>query len=120
MFGGSSRDFGAHLLRGGMDSVAGHHCGAAGEGADAPMELVGVAGHHVDVGDGDADLVSDDLGEAGEMALPLGADAGCEQQSAAILDLDSGALVGTNAGAFDIEYHTNAHPPSCAPELRLL
>ena len=91
MFGGSSQDFGAHLLRGGMDSVAGHHCGAAGEGADAPMELVGVAGHHVDVGDGDADLVSDDLGEAGEMALPLGADAGCEQQSAVILDLDSGA-----------------------------
>jgi hypothetical protein len=54
------------------------------------------------------------------MALPLGADAGCEQQSAAILDLDSGALIGTNAGAFDIEHHTNAHPPSCAPELRLL
>jgi hypothetical protein len=58
------------------------------------MELVGVAGHHVDVGDRDADLVGDDLGEASEMALTLGADAGCEQHAAAALDLDSGALIG--------------------------
>jgi hypothetical protein len=46
MFGGSSQDFGAHLLGGGIDGVAGHHCGVAGEGADAPMELVGVASYH--------------------------------------------------------------------------
>src|SRR6516165_332791 len=105
MFGGGPQDFGADLLRRGMGSIAGYHCGAAGEGAGAPMELVGVAGDHVDVGDRNADLVGDDLGEAGEMALTLGADAGCEQYPTTTLDLDSGALIGANAGALDIKDH---------------
>src|SRR5215469_8553021 len=112
MFGGSSQDFGAHVFRCGMRSVASHYCASASEGADAPMELVGVPGHHVDVRDRDADLVGDDLGEAGKMALTLGADAGCEHHPAATLDLDTGALVGTDAGACDKEHHTAAHPPT--------
>jgi hypothetical protein len=58
MFGGGSQDLGAHLLRRGMGSVAGHDRAAAGERVNAPIEL---AGHHVDVGDRYADLVSDDL-----------------------------------------------------------
>src|SRR6516164_5698479 len=120
MFGSGARDFGARLLRRGMGSIAGYHCGAAGECANSPMELVGVAGHYIDVGNRDADLVSGDLGETGEVALTLGADAGCEQHPAATLDLDSGALIGANAGALDIKDHTDAHPPSCAPQLRLL
>src|SRR5215469_2816598 len=119
MFGGSSQDFGAHVFRCGMRSVASHYCASASEGADAPMELVGVPGHHVDVRDRDADLVGDDLGEAGKMALTLGADAGCEHHPAATLDLDTGALIGTDAGAFDIEHHADAHPPSRGPQLRL-
>src|SRR6516165_10456606 len=102
MFSGGSQYFGAHLLRRGIGSIAGYHCRTAGESANAPMELVGVAGHHIDVGDRDADLVSGDLGKAGEVALTLGADAGCEQHPAATLDLDSDTLIGTNAGALDI------------------
>ena len=39
----------AHRLRRGVHGVAGDHRAAAGEGAGAPVELVGVAGHHVDV-----------------------------------------------------------------------
>src|SRR5262249_11155284 len=97
-----------------------YHCAAASEGADAPMELVGVAGHHVDVRDRDADLVGDDLGEAGEMALALGADAGCEHHPATTLDLDTGALIRTDAGPFDIAPHADAHPPSRGPQLRLV
>jgi len=120
MFGGGPQDFGADLLRRGMGSIAGYHCGAAGEGAGAPMELVGVAGHHVDVGDRNADLVSDDLSKAGEMALALGADAGGEQHPAAALDLDSGAFIGADAGAFDIEHYADSHPPPRGPQLRLL
>jgi hypothetical protein len=69
MIGGGTQDLGAHLLCRGMGGVAGHHRAAAREGADSPIELVGVTGHHVDVGDRDADLVSDDLSKAGEMAL---------------------------------------------------
>src|SRR5215470_17119233 len=84
------------------------------------MELVGVAGHHVDVGDRDADLVSDDLGEASEMALTLCADAGREQHPAAALDLDSGALIRANTGAFDVAYDADAHAPARSPQLRLL
>jgi hypothetical protein len=103
-----------------MGGVAGHHRAAAREGADAPIELVSVAGYPVDVGDRDTDLVGDDLGEAGEMALALGADAGGEQHPAAALDLDSGALMGADAGAFDIEHHPDAHPPSLGAQLRLL
>src|SRR5215472_741108 len=120
MLGGGTQDLGAHLLRRGMGGVPGHHRGAAGEGAHTPMELVGVAGHHVNVGNSDADLVGDDLGEAGEMALTLGSDAGSEQHPAAALDLDSGALIGADAGAFHIKYHANAHTPSRSPQLRLL
>src|SRR6516165_2304089 len=119
MLGGGAQDLGAHPLRGGMGSVAGHDRAAAGEGTDAPMELVGVAGHHVDVRDRDADLVGDDLGEAGEMALTLRADAGREQHSAAALDLYSGALIGADAGALDVADHADAHAPARSPQLRL-
>ena len=76
MLGREPQDLLAHHLRGLVDGVAGHHRAAAGEGAGAPVELVGVAGHHVDVADIDAELVGDDLGEGGEVPLALRADAG--------------------------------------------
>ena len=76
MLGGEFQDLLPHRLGGFVDGVAGHHRAAAGKGAGAPIELIGIAGDDVDVGDVDADLVGGDLGEHGEMALALGADAG--------------------------------------------
>ena len=51
---------------------------------------------------------------------PLCADAGREQHPAAALDLDSGALIGADAGAFDVAHDADAHAPTRSPQLRLL
>ncbi len=66
----------AHHFRGFVDGVAGDHRAAAGEGAGAPIELIGIAGDDVDIGDLDAELLGGDLGKHREMPLALGADAG--------------------------------------------
>ena len=116
----SFRIFSRTALRGRVDGVAGHHRAAAGEGAGAPIELVGVAGDDIDVGDVDAELVGGDLGEHREMALALGADAGRDADLAVGLHLDLGALVGTDAGALDIAGDADADAAALARAARLL
>ena len=76
---GELEDFGAHILGRFIDGVAGHDRSTAGKGAGAPVKLVGIPGDNVDIGHVNPDLVGDDLGEDGEMALPLGADPGGDE-----------------------------------------
>ena len=103
-----------------VDGVARHHGAAAREGAGAPVELVGVAGDHVDVAHVDADLVGRDLGEAGEVPLALGADAGGDADLAARLHLHLRALVGPDAGALDIAGDADADVAALRLQARLL
>ena len=91
-----------------MHGVAGHHRAAAGEGAGAPVELVGIAGDDIDFIDPHTHLVGDDLREAGVVALALRADAGDQAHAAAGLHLHLGAFVGADAGAFDVEHQPQA------------
>ena len=112
--------FFAHDLGGLVDGVAGDHRAAAREGAGAPVELVGVAGDDIDVGDGDAELVGGDLGKAGEMALSLRADAGRDAHLAVRLHLHLRALVGADAGAFDVAGDADADVPAFGAQPRLL
>ena len=49
MLGGELQDLLPHRLGGFVDGVAGDHRAAAGEGAGAPIELIGVAGDDIDV-----------------------------------------------------------------------
>ena len=70
--------------------------------------------------DVDADLVGGDLGEHGEMALALGADAGRDADLAVGLDLDLGAFIGTDAGALDIAGDADADMAALRAQPRLL
>ncbi len=83
------------------------------------MEEIRVPGGHLDVADGHAQMLGHDLGETGEVALPLGADAGGYADLAGGLDLHPGALIGTDAGAFDVYDHADADLPALSPQLRL-
>ena len=93
---------------------------ATSRGAGAPVELVGIAGHHIDVRHLDADFIGDDLRKAREMALPLGADAGRDAHLAVGLNLDPGALVGADAGAFHVGRDADAETAALRPRPRLL
>src|ERR1700685_3216106 len=72
---------------------------AAHKGAGAPVELIGIAGDDIDVANRHAELVGGDLGEHGEMPLPLRADPGRYADFAVVLHLHLGAFVRPDAGA---------------------
>src|SRR3990172_3442837 len=91
-----------------MDGVAGDDRAPAGEGARTPVERIGVAGDNLDIGQFDPQLFGGDLGEAGEVTLPLSPDAGRDADFAGGLDLDAGALIGSDAGPFDIGHDADA------------
>jgi hypothetical protein len=59
-----------------VDRVTRNHGAAAGKGAGAPIELIGVPSNDVDLGNSDAQLIGGDLGQGGEMPLSLRSYAG--------------------------------------------
>ena len=117
---GEPQDLLAHRPAGLVDGGPRHHRTAARKGAGAPVELVGIAGDDIDIANVDADLVGRDLGEAGEMPLPLGADSGGDADLAARLHLHLGALIGADAGALHIAGHADADAAALRREPRLL
>src|SRR5258708_1410592 len=65
-------------------------------------------------------MVGGDLGEDGEMPLPLGADAGGDADLAARLHLDLGALIGADPGALDVARNADADAAALRLQARLL
>ena len=110
----------AHHLGGFVDGVAGNHRAAAGKGAGAPIELIGIAGDDIDIGDGDAELIGGDLRKHREMPLSLGADPGRDADLAVGLHLNLGAFIGTDAGALDIAGDADADMPAFGAQLWLV
>ncbi len=101
-FPGQLENLRPHILGRLVDRVAGHHRAPAGESPGAPMELIRVSSHDLNVGHVHSKLLGDDLGEASEMALPLGPYSGRHRNLPAGLHLNPGALIGPNPGAFDV------------------
>ena len=66
------------------------------------MKLVGVTGDNIDIGDIHAQLVGNNLGKAGEMALPLRTHASHRCHLAAGLHLHARAFIRPDAGTFHI------------------
>ena len=126
IFHGRFQLFAGHLqnlffdhLCGGIDGVSCYDHAAAGKGAGAPVEDVGVAGHQVNVLGIDAQMLGHHLHKGGEMPLALGAYACGHIHLARGLHLHPRALIGADAGAFDVCDHANAHMPTFCPEFRL-
>ena len=84
------------------------------------MELVGIAGDDVDPIGWDAELLGGDLGQHGEVPLPLGPDSRGDRDPAVGVHLHPGALVGSDAGAFDVGDHANADMTAFGTQAGLL
>ena len=110
----------AHAVRRGVAGAARHDGAAAGERAGAPVELARVAGDDVHRVDVDAELLGDDLRKRGEVPLPLRADAGRHAHRAARLHRHPRALVGPDAGAFDVGDDADADVSALGAQPRLL
>ena len=91
-----------------MDGRPAHHGRARGEGAHGVGHLAGVAGGDLDVLEPHPEGVGDDLGERRLVALALRGEAGRDLDLAGGLDVDVGALVGTDAGALDVAREADA------------
>ena len=61
---GEFQGFLAHRERGFIHGIARHHRAAAGKGAGAPIEAIGIAGDDIDIGDLDAELIGNNLRKA--------------------------------------------------------
>src|SRR6266545_8231379 len=108
-----------------MDRAAAGHQGPARVRSGAPVEPGGVAGDDCHVGGIAAERVGRDLRERRAMPLPLRGEPGGDQDLAARLDADVGALVGPDAGPLDVAADPEPEPASGraplglrAPELR--
>ena len=119
MLGRKPNDFLPHHFCRLVDGIAGYNGAAARKSAGAPVKLIGIAGDDIDIAHLDAELIGDDLGEAGEMSLPLCADAGRHVHLAIGLHLDLGAFVWSDARTLDIAGDTNAHVPTFCAQARL-
>ena len=82
-----------------MAGAAGHHRAPAREGAGTPVELPGIAGAHLHRRRFHPQHLGDDLREAGEVPLALGAHSGGEPDRAARLDGDAGSFIWPDAGS---------------------
>ena len=108
----------AHLERRVGDRVARDDRGAARERRNAPVEPARVAGHDLDVRRRDAERVGRDLRERRLVRLPLRRQAGRDQDLAGDrVDLDVGALVRPEAGAFDVAREPEPEVPALLPRL---
>ena len=104
-----------------MRRAAGDDGAAAGEGANAPVELVGVAGGHFHLAHVHAELLRHHLREGREVALALSADSGRERDLAAGLHAHSCALIGSDACPLDVTHEAEAEvaPLGACPRLFL-
>ncbi len=81
------------------------------------MEMIGVAGDDIDIATSTPSLIGHDLRETRKVSLPLRADPGGDADLAVGLHLDPGALVGPDAGAFDITGDADADVTALRPQL---
>ena len=90
------------FLRRSRDGIAARHQRAARERPGAPVEPARVAGHDGDVGRRAAERLRGDLGERRLVALPLGREAGRDEDPAARLDPHVRALVRPDPRSLDV------------------
>src|SRR5207245_1914314 len=103
-----------------MAGATGHDGAAAGKRARATVELPRIARHDVHLAHVHAEHLGHDLGEHGEVALPLRPHAGRQADAPARLDGDARALVGPDSRPLDVAHHADPHVPAGRPQAPLL
>ena len=98
-----------HITGSFVDGIASHHGAAAGKGARAPIELVGVTRDDINLIHAHAKLLRHDLREAREVTLSLRAHARNDRDTPTAHHLHLRAFIWTNTCPFHISDNSYAH-----------